>query len=233
MKKLCIVALVISLMFMFVACKTTENAEPAPQVSQPAAVEEPAAQEPVEEETLDISKGYLTIDPLKGFVPGVLYQLNISDGQEPVVKAVALGGNQAGSSINEKDPSIDNIRFVFELNEWVSVRVDSEVKDNLMVFAVPHNSDPSVYDDHFFEAIPDNWTFVGLNDPEDPSSSWGDFFLSPDFSKAGFYDLVFTDGISPVAMVLVRFYDEGTIRDISDSELEKFMSEAAEEAKKL
>ena len=45
MKKLCIVALVISLMFMFVACKTTENAEPAPQVSQPTAVEEPAAEE--------------------------------------------------------------------------------------------------------------------------------------------------------------------------------------------
>ena len=227
--------MVIMLMLLFASCKTTENVEPVQEVQvAPVAVEEPKAEEPVVEEKTDIpAKGYLTIDLIKGIVPGVLYQLNISDGQEPVVKAVALCGNQAGSAINERDPSIDNIRFVFELSEWVSVRVDSEVKDNLMVFAVPHNSNPSVYDDHYFEAIPDNWTFVGLNAPENAGDSWGDFYLTPDFSKEGFYDLVFTDGISPVAMVVTRFYNEGVIKDISDAELEKFMSEAAEEAKKL
>lgn len=234
MKKICLLLLVI--VVLFVSCKTTENVEPAVQQTQvtSASVEEPKAAEPVVEEQVAIpAKGYLTIDLLKGIIPGVLYQLNISDGQEPVVKAVALAGNRAGSEVNKREPSIENIRFVFEINEWVEVMVSSEVKDNLMVFAVPHNADPVIYDDKYFQAIPDNMQFVGLNAPEDPSESWGSFYLNPDFNKAGFYDLVFTDGISPVAMVLVRFYDDGFISDISDEELEKFMSQTAEDAKKL
>ena len=235
MRKIGLFVLAIVFMLLFASCKTTENVEPVQEVKvAPATIEEPKAEEPVVEEKTDIpAKGYLTIDLIKGIVPGVLYQLNMSEGQEPVVRAVALGGNQAGNKINEREPSIDNIRFVFELSEWVEVRVDSDVKDSLMLFAVPHNSDPAVYDDSYFEAIPDNMTYVGLNAPEGDDPNWGSFYLSTDFSKAGFYDLVFTDGIRPVAMILTRFYEEGTIRDISDEQLESFMSQAAEDAKKL
>ncbi len=235
MKKLWVLYLIFAVVLVFASCKSTEvAAEPAPepQVTTVAAPEQPAA-EPVAEETVGTSKGYFEIDLLKGIVPGVLYQLNLAEGQEPIVRAVALSGNRAGSDlVNGKDPSMDGIRFVFELNEYVSFNVDSDVKDNLMVFAVPHRSNPSDYDDTFFQAIPDNMQFVGLNAPEE-GSDWGDLFLNPDFNADGYYDLVFTDGIRPVAMVLTRFYKEGTVENISDEELERLMSQAAEDAKKL
>ncbi len=236
MKKLWILFLVFAVVILFASCKSTEVAQeqaPEPQVAAPVATVEPPAAEPVAEETIDTSKGYIEIDLIKGIIPGVLYQLNLAEGQNPTVRAVAISGNRAGSDlINGKDPSMEGIRFVFELNEYVAFNVDSDVKDNLMVFAVPHRTNPADYDDHFFEAIPDNMVFLGLNAPEE-GTDWGEFCLNPDYNNEGYYDLVFTDGIHPVAMVLTRFYKEGQVENISDEKLEQLMVQAAEDAKKL
>ncbi|MBQ4500350.1 MAG: hypothetical protein II962_00780, partial [Spirochaetales bacterium] len=127
MRKLFEITLILVMLFALVACKTTETLDANEPAQQPevASVAEPepvaAAPEPEPEQ-----KGLPVFDPLKGVLPGVLYQLNPVEGQEPVVRAVSLSGNRAVDEINKREPSIDNIRFVFELNEWIGITADSD-----------------------------------------------------------------------------------------------------------
>ena len=231
MKKLFEITLVLIMLFALVACKTTETLdanEPAPQPA-PTPVSEP---EPVAAETAPEQKGIPVFDPIKGVIPGVLYQLNPVEGQEPVIKAVSLAGNRAGSAdFNSKEPSIDNIRFVFELNEWIGITADNEKKDGQFVVRLPHANDPNFYTEDSLQAIPDNASYVNL-DPTDEGMIFGETYVY-DFNNPGFYDLVFADNAKPVALILIRLFEAGQIGDISDAELEKYMTEAAAEAKSL
>ena len=166
MKKLFVLGIVLIVMFSFVGCATTEVEEEKVETVAPAPVEEqPVAEEPVVEEKAEESaKGYLEFDPIKGLVPGVLYQLNLEEGKEPVVKGVALAGNQAGSSINEKEPSVEGLRFVFSIQEWITVKVDSTLtsdefssyfEEGLWAFVVPHEDNPASLDAVWFEGAMD------------------------------------------------------------------------------
>ena len=52
--------------------------------------------------------------------PGKLRQL--SDGETPVITGLSLSGNAAGSDeLNGRETGSDNIRSVFELNEWIEI----------------------------------------------------------------------------------------------------------------
>ena len=230
MKRLFEITLVLIMLFALVACKTTETLdanEPAPQPA-PTPVSEP---EPVAAETAPEQKGIPVFDPIKGVIPGVLYQLNPVEGQEPVIKAVSLAGNRAGDEINRRELSVDNIRFVFELNEWISITADSEKKDGQFVVILPHAKDPDFYTEDSLQAIPDNASYVNL-DPTDEGMIFGETYVY-DFNNPGFYDLVFADNAKPVALILIRLFEEGQVEGISDAELEKYMTDAAEEAKSL
>ena len=233
MKKLFEITLVLIMLFALVACKTTETLDANEPAPEPAPVAAPASEpEPVAAVTEPEQKGLPVFDPIKGVVPGVLYQLNPVEGQEPVIKAVSLSGNRVGSeAINGKDPSIDNIRFVFELNEWIAITADSEKKDGQFVVIIPHAKDPNFYTEDSLQAIPDNASYVNL-DPTDEGMIFGETYVY-EFNNPGFYDLVFADNAKPVALILIRLFEEGQLGTISDSELEKYMTEAAEEAKRL
>ena len=242
MKKLFVMGIVLIVMFSFVGCATTEVEEEKVETVAPAPVEEqPFAEEPVVEEKAEESaKGYLEFDPIKGLVPGVLYQLNLEEGKEPVVKGVALAGNQAGSSINEKEPSVEGLRFVFSIQEWITVKVDSTLtsdefssyfEEGLWAFVVPHEDNPASLDAVWFEGamdIPVPYSPLYLTDDGIVWDTYVWYTFEP-----GFFDLIFTYKTKPVAMVLIRIYAEDVLTELSDEQLQSFMNEATEEAKQL
>ncbi len=175
-------------------------------------------------------------------VPGVLYQLNLKDGDEPVVRGLRLDGNLAGlggdsyggeGSINGRPCAADKRRSIFELQEWIYIIPDTDKTTGLSVYIVRHNDDPQTYTDSFIAAIADEVPTVALEKPEDDtdtSASWGDIYLSSD-NEPGDYDLVITYLMKPVARVRLRFYEENSLTPKSDAELEKLMSDAAASAK--
>lgn len=167
-------------------------------------------------------------------IPGVLYALNLKDGEKPVVRGVRLSGNLAGTgeenSVNQKPISDSDIRFIFELNEWISVIPDTDKTSGLWVYIVPHREDPEDFTESFISALSDDTPKVGLEKPEEDGQLWGELYVHPDYWSAGDYDLVFADGLKPVARVYLKLYSENELTVKSDSELEKMMTDAKKAA---
>ena len=245
MKKLLYLGIVLIVMLSLTGCVilvVDEDETEAVETVAPAPVEEkPVADEPVVEEKAEESaKGYLEFDPIKGLVPGVLYQLNLEEGKEPVVKGVALAGNQAGSSINEKEPSVEGLRFVFNRQEWITIKVDSPLsadefssyfEEGLWAFVVPHEDNPASLDAAWFEGAMDIPVPYSPLELTDDGITW-DTYVWNTF-EPGFFDLIFTYKAKPVAMVLIRIYAEDILTELPDEQLQAFMNEATEEAKQL
>lgn len=238
MKKLFSIILIVALLVLLVACATTEVEEETPvSVAAPAPEPEPAAEpEPVAEEPAAAAKDiYLRYDPLKGMIPGVLYQLNLEEGQEPIVRGISLSGNGAGGDkINNREPSVDNIRFVFSINEWIYVVLDTDKTEDLFGFIVAHGNDPVVYDESaFIESLYDSdkpsYSPFWVN--ENGAVAWDTYVYST--NDPGFFDLVICYEEKPVAMVVLRIYPDEALNDFSDEQLEAFMQEATEEAKQV
>ncbi|MBP5606625.1 MAG: hypothetical protein J6X60_13965 [Ruminiclostridium sp.] len=174
----------------------------------------------------------------EAIVPGRLYQLNPEDGKEPVIKGVSLSGNRSGFipekesdlRVNDLPVSDRDIRSIFEKNEWISVVVDSGKSEGLSLYISPHHDDPADYTDSFFAALDEDIPMVGLKKPvpEDETVYWGDIYLPADGNEAGYYDLVFTDGLKPVASVMVRMYNEDELGEKSNEELAALMKKEAE-----
>ena len=162
-------------------------------------------------------------------IPGKLYQLGDAD-KEPVVKGVKLGGNQIGGTLNDREPADDNIRFLFALDEWVYVYPDTEKKSGLSVYVTEHQKDAETITDSFLAALSDDTPKAELIAPEEDGYEWGAFYLHHETFAAGDYDLIFADGLKPVARVLLKFYPESELSEKTDAELEAIMSDARKAA---
>ena len=160
--------------------------------------------------------------------PGTLNDVNLKDGEEPVLKGLRLVGNRAGSGIdteggiNNKPASKEGIRCIFELNEWVEVYPDIDKKAGLTVYIRTHQEDQGAYEKMSGSALGDGaaavcaWTDEG---GEDPAS----FYLNPDDCGSGYYDFVFTSQDQVIATMLAYFYNQDELEGKSDAELEKLM----------
>ena len=160
----------------------------------------------------------------------VLQQLNLKDGESPVIRGVALDGNRAGRSIdagghiNGREISDHHIRNIFELNEWISFRLDTDQKSGLSATIFPHQDDPASITESFLDQLPDSSPCLELNPPGSVDShSWGGTYLDVEDWKPGDYDLVFLSGPKPVARIQLKFYAEDELSTLSDDQLEKMM----------
>ena len=168
-------------------------------------------------------------------IPGVLYSLNLKDGEEPVIKGIRLTGNRTGSElnngINSWPVSAEKVRFIFALDEWISIELDTaKDSDAFHAYIVPHKESEETLTDTFVEMLAGNEAVCDLNDSDD-WNEWGSLYLFSEDWPEGNYDLVITDGITPVARVLLNMYNEAALNDKSDKELEKMMSDAVNAAK--
>ncbi len=228
MKKLFALALLVILLVSLVACASTEVVE---EKTEPQVVAAPAPAEPVEEEPVVEEKVeepvLLDLDTLAEdfIIPGYLYQLNASKDQMYLIQGLKLTGNRSGTieGVNGREPSSDNIRFIFELDEWIELTLDCVIDRGITAYVVPHSDDLELYDRTFFENLEDYVTSVNLEKPEE-GSSWGEINIYSEYEE-GFYDLVFEHNEVPIAMVVIRLYPDEQLGIRSEQELEQIMEE--------
>ncbi len=162
-------------------------------------------------------------------LPGKLAYINLKDGDKPVIRGLFLAGNQAGSTeFNTGDPATEGIRCIFELNEWVEIYLDSDIKEGLQVWVFEHKKDQSFYADaQFSDETPGFKTVCDLA-KEEVWGMWASFYLNTDDTEPGLYDLVFTYKGKAVASFLTRFYKIGDLGAKTDEELKALMSKIAD-----
>ena len=141
-------------------------------------------------------------------------------------------GNVVGSAedINGKESSLDDVRCIFQLNEWVEFYPDADAEYYLRVWVIEHRDDQEYYNTcKFSDLMPGFVTYCDLHypaDEDDPENwAWGSFYLNPDDWKAGYYDFVFTYEGKAVATLLTKFYEDGALSEKSGAELEALMHE--------
>lgn len=215
-KRILCIFLTLTFVLALAACGKPATDDPAPPVdsTQAAATQAQKA-----------SSNNATDDEAIAVTPGTLYALNVKDGEEPVITALRLTGNRLGTEegINGKEAGVENIRSVFELNEWIDIYPETETKNRLMAFVVPHVEKLDMYSDPFI--APENSASADLVKPEEDGAPWGSLYVHPDYWQAGEYDLVFTLDDIPAAVVMIRLYNEGELDGKSDAELEQMMKE--------
>ncbi len=220
MKKTFLFALIIALLFSMVACKSTA-VEEEPVIE---AVEvEPVEEEPVVEEPVEEPISYdIDIKGLDGAnIPGVLYQLQEG---EPVIRGIALRGNQTPNS-ETIEPAAENIRFIFNLNEWIWIYPDTDRTEGISIRAAKHADDFSVYTKSFIEEG-DFLYYADLYKPEDPSYEWGSFYVYQE-EDPGFYDLIFinSEDNTPLAVIVIDLFKEQDLSKYSLEQLQQIMAD--------
>ncbi len=220
MKKTFLFALIIALLFSMVACKSTA-VEEEPVIE---AVEvEPVEEEPVVEEPVEEPISYdIDIKGLDGAnIPGVLYQLQEG---EPVIRGIALRGNQTPNS-ETIEPAAENIRFIFNLAEWVYIYPDTYMNEGISIRVARHADDLSVYTKSYIEEG-EFLYYADLYNPKDPAWEWGSFNISQE-EDPGFYDLIFvnSEDNTPLAVIILDFFKEQELDKYSFEQLQQIMAD--------
>ena len=160
-------------------------------------------------------------------LPGVLHQFDKDADGGPVIRGITLKGNRLGSSeFNEKDPGINGIRCVFELNEWVEFYPETNGTGNLWIYVYKHADDVKVYTEMgFTEEDTKVLATCTLEKPEEAGDQWGAFYLNPDYADPGVYDIVFVKDGKAVAVMEARFFAAESLGDKSDDDLRAMMKD--------
>ena len=219
MKKTFLFVLIFALLFSLVACKSTAvEEEPIIEAVEVEPVEEePVVEEPVEE-PIDYD---IEINSLAGAnIPGVLYQLQEG---EPVIRGIFLAGNQTVNKTIE--PAAENIRFIFNLDEWIWIYPDTDRTEGISIRAAKHADDFSVYTKSFIEEG-EFLAYADLYKPEDPSFEWGAFYIISD-EDPGFYDLIFvnSEDNTPLAVIIIDVFKGQELCKCSLEQLQQIMDD--------
>jgi hypothetical protein len=163
---------------------------------------------------------------------GKLNLINLDDRDPSVLRGVAIKGVNTGSydGINGKEPSLTDVRCIFELSEWIELFPDTDATYGLRVWILKHRDDQEYYNTAKFSDLDPNFAnYCDLHYPEDAENPdewyWGDFYLNNEECEPGYYDFVFTYEGKAIATLLTRFYKEGELSSKPDAELEALMHE--------
>ena len=167
-------------------------------------------------------------DAQKAMIPGKLNFVNLKDGEQPVMTALTLKGNQVGSAEwNDRKPATEGIRCIFNLNEWIEFYPVTNAEYGIKVWIIKHKDDQSYYLKNKMRDITPGFVQGGdiRKDPDaEEGSPWGSMYVNPDNAEPGYYDFVFTYEDKVFATMLTKFYKEHELNK-SDEELEKLMKE--------
>lgn len=156
--------------------------------------------------------------PNPNFLAGKLYTF----GEKPIVSAVSLKGNVAGSEeFNTRELGTENIRCIFELNEHIEINLTNEGEEAVTIYVLKHNNnkfEELEYNDEMANYI----TSKELEYDED-AKNYGSFYLNPEDCEAGIYDFVFVVDGKAVANMYVKMYKEQELANKTDEELNKLI----------
>ncbi len=163
---------------------------------------------------------------------GKLDLIKLDDRDPSILRGVRINGLSVGSAadFNNREPSLTDVRCIFELSEWIEFYPDTDKDYALRVWVLEHRDDQEYYNTcKFSDLMPNFASYCDLHYPEDAENPdewyWGNFYLHPDECEPGYYDFVFTYEGKAIATLLTRFYKEGEISARSDAELEALMHE--------
>ena len=228
MKKLLCLSIILTMLLTFAACGSKSSSSSSASSDAEPKATQAQTEKPTAAATEDSAKEEVTL------IPGTVYFLNVEENEEPVVKGLALDGNRIGSyvttteddGINGMPISDENIRFVFALNEWIGVRLETTQPEDLSMYIIKRGEKPNVYTAPFEPDAFECFAQANLQAPEDPTqegTNWGEAYVNPDDSGPGYYDLVITSGKKPVAQVVIKLYNEADLEGKTDAELKQLM----------
>lgn len=167
-------------------------------------------------------------DAQKAMIPGKLNFVNLKDGEQPVMTALTLKGNQVGSAEwNDRKPATEGIRCIFNLNEWIEFYPVTNAEYGIKVWIIKHKDDQSYYLKNKMRDITPGFVQGGdiRKDPDaEEGSPWGSMYVNPENAEPGYYDFVFTYEDKVFATMLTKFYKESELDRKSDDELTDLMS---------
>ena len=167
-------------------------------------------------------------DAQKAMIPGKLNFVNLKDGEQPVMTALTLKGNQVGSTEwNDRKPATEGIRCIFNLNEWIEFYPVTNAEYGIKVWIIKHKDDQSYYLKNKMRDITPGFVQGGdiRKDPDaEEGSPWGSMYVNPDNAEPGYYDFVFTYEDKVFATMLTKFYKVDELDRKSDDELTDLMS---------
>lgn len=224
MKKALAFILVFSLIFCLAACggKTDDNATVA------SADNNVESQDVNENETVPSN----TSNAAQAGLTGKINIIDLDDRDASILKGMKIIGNSVGSNddINGKESSLDDVRCIFELNEWVEFYPDTDKEYALRVWILKHRDDQEYYNNcKFSDLMPEFVQYCDLHYPVDEENPdewyWGNFYLNPDDCEPGYYDFVFTYEGKAIGVLQTRFYKDVELATKSGAELEALMHE--------
>ena len=167
-------------------------------------------------------------DAQKAMIPGKLNFVNLKDGEQPVMTALTLKGNQVGSTEwNDRKPATEGIRCIFNLNEWIEFYPVTNAEYGIKVWIIKHKEDQSFYLKNKMRDITPGFVQGGdiRKDPDaEEGSPWGSMYVNPENAEPGYYDFVFTYEDKVFATMLTKFYKVDELDRKSDDELTDLMS---------
>ena len=181
-------------------------------------------------ESSAVQSGDQMVVPAK--LTGKLNLIELDDRDPSILRGVQIWGESIGTvdDINGKESSLDDVRCIFSLNEWVEFKPDIDQEYGLRVWILEHRDDHEYYKTcKFSDLMPGFATYCDLHYPVDADNPdewyWGNFYLNPEEHEAGYYDFVFTYEGKAIATLVTRFYNDGELASKSGSELETLMHE--------
>lgn len=169
------------------------------------------------------AQGTATTETQSVMLPGKLNFVNVKEGEQPVLKGLALVGNRAGSeAFNTKEPATEGIRSIFELNEWIEFYPETEANYGIKVWIIKHKDNQNFYLKNKMRDVTPGFVQYGelYNDPDaEEGSAWCSLYVNPDDAEPGLYDFVFTYEDEVFATMLVKLFKEKELENLSDEEL--------------
>lgn len=181
-------------------------------------------------QTGNASQSSNTAEPAK--LNGKIDIIDLDDRDASVLRGMRIIGNCVGNydNINGKVSSLNDVRCIFELNEWVDFYPDTDAEYYLRVWILKHRDDKEYYNKcKFSDLMPGFVSFCDLHYPVDSDTPedwpWGSFYLNPDDCEPGYYDFIFTYEGKAIGVLMTRFYKSAELGEKSGAELEALMHE--------
>ena len=154
---------------------------------------------------------------------GKLELIELGDRETSVFHGISFSGNRAGSAeYNSKAAVTEDIRCVFELNEWISPVPDTDATFGIVIYILKHRDDRKYYEDAVFHDEMDGLVYIfEMNQTED--YEWGSFYLNPEEVEPGYYDFVFVYEDKAIATLVTRFCPAESLGGKSDAEIDALM----------
>lgn len=141
-------------------------------------------------------------------VLGTLYQLMKTD--DPVIARLKLLASSGYASIMMENYQDENIRCIFEVDDTIYIRVISYSKDpDLYVVLVPHNKDSSYYDSAFGSKMENKKEHIYWSDDGESICA---LMLDPKEYSTGYYDMVFLQKSTPIAVMKLKLFGKNAIK---------------------